>query len=79
MQIEDTLGRSMKAIVIFTAAIRFICQHLLRVLNDTIRSNDTVEIKGDTDIHWVLTVPAIWNDLSKHFMREVATKVLTKY
>ncbi|KAH3834058.1 hypothetical protein DPMN_107376 [Dreissena polymorpha] len=24
------------------------------------------------DIHWVLTVPAIWNDSAKHFMRLAA-------
>jgi len=32
------------------------------------------EIKND-DIDWVLTVPAIWNDSSKQFMREAAEMV----
>jgi hypothetical protein len=27
------------------------------------------------DIRWVLTVPAIWNDGAKQFMREAAEKV----
>ena len=27
------------------------------------------------DIHWVLTVPAIWSDAAKQFMREAAIKV----
>ncbi|XP_045171003.2 heat shock 70 kDa protein 12A-like [Mercenaria mercenaria] len=27
---------------------------------------------GVSDIHWVLTVPAIWNDAAKQFMREAA-------
>ena len=27
------------------------------------------------DIQWVLTVPAIWNDPAKQFMREAAQKV----
>jgi molecular chaperone DnaK (HSP70) len=29
----------------------------------------------DSDIHWVLTVPAIWNDAAKQFMREAAEQV----
>ena len=27
------------------------------------------------EIHWVLTVPAIWNDAAKQFMREAAINV----
>ena len=27
------------------------------------------------DIHWVLTVPAIWTDAAKQFMRKAATQV----
>ena len=29
----------------------------------------------EQDIHWVLTVPAIWNDVAKQFMREAAEEV----
>jgi hypothetical protein len=29
----------------------------------------------EKDIHWVLTVPAIWNDVAKQFMREAAENV----
>jgi hypothetical protein len=29
----------------------------------------------ETDIHWVLTVPAIWKDNAKQFMREAAQQV----
>ena len=31
----------------------------------------------DADVHWVLTVPAIWDDAAKQFMREAAEKVNT--
>jgi len=27
------------------------------------------------EIHWVITVPAIWNDAAKQFMTEAAIKV----
>lgn len=30
----------------------------------------------DDDIGWVITVPAIWNDTAKKFMRLAAKKVL---
>ncbi|XP_060588401.1 heat shock 70 kDa protein 12A-like [Ruditapes philippinarum] len=71
MEIEDILGKPMKAIDIFSGAIRYIKEHLLNVLNDPDRE-DQLSVKPDTDIRWVLTVPAIWNDLSKKFMREAA-------
>jgi hypothetical protein len=29
----------------------------------------------ENDIHWVLTVPAIWKDNAKQFMREAAQQV----
>lgn len=31
---------------------------------------------GDKDYHWVITVPAIWVDGAKQFMREAAEMVL---
>lgn len=36
--------------------------------------NQSSDIK-EFDIMWVLTVPAIWDDPSKQFMREAAAKV----
>jgi hypothetical protein len=37
---------------------------------ETIQSRITDLV--ETDIHWVLTVPAIWKDNAKQFMREAA-------
>ncbi|XP_045203507.2 heat shock 70 kDa protein 12A-like isoform X2 [Mercenaria mercenaria] len=71
MELDDILGKPMKAIEVFSAAIRYIKEHLLGVLNDPDR-DEQLKIKPDTDIRWVLTVPAIWNDLSKTFMRQAA-------
>ena len=54
----------------FAAVIRFLKGHLL----------DTLEKRGtgieNNDIHWVLTVPAIWSDSAKQFMRESANEVI---
>jgi molecular chaperone DnaK (HSP70) len=50
-------------------SIRYLKDHLLAMVQD--RVNDIKE----TDIQWVLTVPAIWNDAAKQFMREAAIDV----
>ena len=60
----------MKAMIIFTEAIRFLKQFLLQDL----------ERKGykdfaDDEIPWVITVPAIWSNASKQFMRKAAENV----
>lgn len=75
MVIEDILGKPMNAFHVFVEAIRSIKKHSLDVLLDPTRM-DNVNIKSEKEIHWILTVPAIWNDLSKRFMRDAAVKVL---
>ena len=64
----------MKAITVFSEAIRFLKDHLMSALNERNASN---EIAVD-DIMWVLTVPAIWTDTAKQFMREAAKQVRYK-
>jgi len=59
----------MKAMTVFSAIIGYLKTHLLNLL----KTRGT-EMKND-DIHWVLTVPAIWSDSAKEFMREAAQKV----
>ena len=59
----------MEAMKVFSAAIGYLRNHL-----HTTCEKQLTDIE-DTDITWVLTVPAIWNDQSKQFMREAAEKV----
>ncbi|XP_021373555.1 heat shock 70 kDa protein 12B-like isoform X2 [Mizuhopecten yessoensis] len=56
----------MVAIKVFTAVIKYLKDQML-----TSCKNQMTDIKA-TDILWVLTVPAIWSDASKQFMREAA-------
>lgn len=69
VKVKSTDGKEMVAIDVFSAAIRFLRGHLL----------DTLEKRAtgvrETDIQWVLTVPAIWDDAAKQFMREAAENV----
>ncbi|XP_060578574.1 heat shock 70 kDa protein 12B-like [Ruditapes philippinarum] len=66
--VEDINGRSMQAMTIFTMSIKYLKQHF----TTTINKQKTGIV--DTDIQYVLTVPAIWNDNAKQFMREAAEK-----
>ncbi|KAK3576408.1 hypothetical protein CHS0354_026741 [Potamilus streckersoni] len=64
--IEDIKGRSLPAISIFTMAVSYLKNHLLQALHD--RIPDTKQ----SDVHFVITVPAIWDDKAKQFMRQAA-------
>ena len=68
--LSDIKGKQMKAIDVFSAAIQYLKNHLLEELKK--RGMDRCE----EDIRWVLTVPAIWNDPAKQFMRDAAEQVL---
>ena len=59
----------MAASDVFSNSIRFLKTDLLKMCCDQVP--DTRE----EDIRWVLTVPAIWGDAAKQFMREAALKV----
>ncbi|XP_060559752.1 heat shock 70 kDa protein 12A-like [Ruditapes philippinarum] len=66
--IEDATGKSLKARTVFTLSIKYLKDDLMdmtkrKVLDEHLREDD---------IKWVLTVPAIWNDVAKQFMREAA-------
>ena len=67
--IEDDKGRQLNALTVFSMSIKFLKDHLVHTL-----SNRASGVTQD-DVHWVLTVPAIWNDNAKQFMREAAEKV----
>ena len=62
----------MNALTVFTMSIKYLKEHLLNTLGN--RASGVT----DRDVHWVLTVPAIWNDNAKQFMREAAEKVKKK-
>ena len=56
---------------VFSEAINYLGTHLLQQLK--------IELGSEVDkkrVKWVLTVPAIWNDKAKFFMREAMYEVL---
>ena len=79
--LRDVYGKEMCAMDVFTAAIKALKDHLIATL--TAREANVQQDKNDQQapgniadlIHWVLTVPAIWDDAAKQFMRESAIHV----
>ncbi|XP_060574858.1 heat shock 70 kDa protein 12B-like [Ruditapes philippinarum] len=67
--IEDEMGKSMIALNVFAMAIEYLVGDMMKSVNDKL----TNPLKKD-DVHWVLTVPAIWTDAAKQFMREAAVQ-----
>lgn len=65
----DDEGHAMQAKDIFGHSIRYMKKRLL----------DDLQARGnmirDENITWVVTIPAIWNDGAKQFMREAAIMV----
>ncbi|XP_062593076.1 heat shock 70 kDa protein 12A-like [Saccostrea cucullata] len=67
--VPDILNREVPAVEIFTHAIHYLKEHLLKDVKQ--RAAHEVE---ETDILWLVTVPAIWDDPAKQFMRQAAEK-----
>ena len=67
--IEDSGGREYPARSVFKHSIEYLKKHFYQTIEK--RSLDL----EPRDIKWVLTVPAIWNEPAKQFMREAAVEV----
>lgn len=69
--LRDANGNtSIPAMRVFSEAIRYLKDHLLTTCKQR------VEVL-EKDIRWIITVPAIWDDNAKQFMREAAVEVST--
>ena len=69
MTIKDATDKPMNAVDVFGACIKFLADHLFDRVKQSIP-----ETKRE-DIKYVLTVPAIWNEGAKLFMKEASKKV----
>ncbi|RMC22672.1 hypothetical protein DUI87_00325 [Hirundo rustica rustica] len=68
-ELEAVNGKKMPALEVFAHALRFFKQHAVQELKDQCPS-----LPENDAIRWVLTVPAIWKQPAKQFMREAAYK-----
>ena len=61
-------GKEVSAVKVFAHALRFFKEHVFEELND---QSSTARVTLE-DIKWVITVPAIWKEAAKQFMRKAA-------
>lgn len=71
--ISDIRGRELPARTVFVCVIRYLKNHLLDELKKTYYGSFET-----SEINWVLTVPAFWDDKAKYLMREAAVEVRIK-
>ena len=70
MELTAANGKKTLALTVFSHALRFFKDHCLQELSD----QSSTRIVND-DIRWVITVPAIWRQPAKQFMRQAAYDV----
>nr|XP_022310846.1 heat shock 70 kDa protein 12A-like isoform X2 [Crassostrea virginica] len=66
--IHDVSGKTLPAMEVFSLSIKYLKDHCLKTICDR------GFLRSPKDVKFVLTVPAIWNDRSKHFMRAAAVQ-----
>ncbi|KAH3713922.1 hypothetical protein DPMN_073725 [Dreissena polymorpha] len=69
--IDDLEDNPYPAMEIFTLALQFLKGHLIEALKDELPT------LIDTNIQYIINVPAIWTDEAIDFMRESAATVRT--
>uniref|UniRef100_A0A3Q0SKD0 Heat shock protein family A (Hsp70) member 12A.2 n=1 Tax=Amphilophus citrinellus TaxID=61819 RepID=A0A3Q0SKD0_AMPCI len=69
--IEAANGKLVKALKVFTEALRYLKEDALKFISET--TGGSLKFTA-SDFTWVLTVPAIWDPSAKQFMREAATQ-----
>lgn len=74
VEIEAANGKGMLALKIFAHALEFFKEHCLQELSDQSSTRITNE-----DVRWVITVPAIWKQPAKQFMRQAAYEVRIRH
>uniref|UniRef100_A0A8C1EYY5 Heat shock protein 12B n=1 Tax=Cyprinus carpio carpio TaxID=630221 RepID=A0A8C1EYY5_CYPCA len=65
-ELESVNGRRVRAIEVFAHALRFFREHALKV-----KDQSSSVLEGN-EVRWVITVPAVWRQPAKQFMREAA-------
>ncbi|KAK3577062.1 hypothetical protein CHS0354_003149 [Potamilus streckersoni] len=70
MRLKDETQKFLPAQTVFSVVIRYLKEDMLKTSRDRLGSGYILP----DEITWVLTVPAIWNDAAKQFMREAAVQ-----
>ncbi|XP_032424333.1 heat shock 70 kDa protein 12A-like isoform X1 [Xiphophorus hellerii] len=69
-KIKAANDKEMTALKVFSESLRFLKDDALKTINSKVPGQNFTP----SDFTWVLTVPAIWDESAKQFMREAATQ-----
>lgn len=72
MELEASNGQRLLAYLVFGHALRYFKDTCLRAINESLVGGTPITTE---DVQWVITVPAIWRQSAKQFMRYAATEV----
>ncbi|XP_032424332.1 heat shock 70 kDa protein 12A-like isoform X4 [Xiphophorus hellerii] len=70
LKIKEANDKEMTALKVFSESLRFLKDDALKTINSKVPGQNFIA----SDFTWVLTVPAIWDESAKQFMREAATQ-----
>jgi molecular chaperone DnaK (HSP70) len=68
MVIKDISGKQLEAMTVFSIAIKYLKDEASKIVCES-----KLGLK-ETDIHWMISIPAISSDSARQFMREASTK-----
>lgn len=71
VEVKDHLGMPLNASVVFSISLVYMRKKVMEMLKN---ENDT-QANNEDNIHWIITVPAIWEGVAKEFMRNAARNV----
>ena len=74
LNITDTLGRELPLLKVVSESLKYITETMIRDIKDRI----AIPLSNVEEILFVLTVPAIWTDSAKNFMRDAAEMVCSR-
>lgn len=72
MELEASNGQRVLAYLVFGHALRYFKDSCLQAINESLLGGPPITTE---DVQWVITVPAIWRQSAKQFMRFAATEV----
>ncbi|XP_028673559.1 heat shock 70 kDa protein 12A-like [Erpetoichthys calabaricus] len=70
LMISTMDSKQLPALKVFSESLRYLKDHALKALSETVAESLVLP----QDVTWVLTVPAIWDNAAKDFMRQAAQK-----
>lgn len=72
VEVEDHLGESLDALEVFSKSLNYMREVVMDMLE---KDDDTHVANNKNNIEWIITVPAIWEEVAKQFVRNAAKKV----